>query len=188
MTTSSIASATPRCSVGRLLDRLHPQDPFFQCQFTHTRDYVPGSPPSFDEPGHGGGDFLRGIAGKDGESFLLAGGAVSVGDDRRVAPFASEPQGPWRAEGQEAGKVEVLRTARQELRVTVIEQFAEPERARVDCGTVDRIARDSAGGCDQGARAAKPGNSDRRGPGMPGDFGSFQVLHEGQDVVGTLSE
>ena len=94
--------------------------------------------------------------------ILPAGRTVGVGDERRLAAFARQPERMRGAEREQAGQVEVLRAAGQELRVAVVEQLAEAEAAGVDRGAVDRVARDGAGGGDDGAGAAEAGDGDGR--------------------------
>src|SRR5258708_34189654 len=100
----------------------------------------------FEEPRDGGGGFLCGFARESDAGVLLAGQTVGVGDDGRLAPFAGQPERQGGAQGEEAGEVEVLRAAGEELRVAVVEEFAKAETSGVDRGTVNRVAGDGAGG------------------------------------------
>jgi hypothetical protein len=102
--------------------------------------------------------------------------------------FALEPKGKFPIQGNQAGDVEVLRSAGEEVRVTVVEHISEAETARLDGGAIDCGSGEGAGGEGDGSGFAAGDDGDMIGVRMRPDFGVPQEGHDRHDIVNALGE
>src|SRR5262249_1622957 len=116
------------------------------------------------------------------------GSIVHLRNGSRNTFFASDPEALRSAEGEEAGHVEVLRAAGQEVGVPVVEDTSEAEASGVDGGGVNRIAGDRTGSSGNGAGVAEGGDGDGRGAGDGLYFCGVDEFDEREDVVRALGE